>query len=214
MILDMRTMMLMYAVVNIVCALIMAFVWYQNRKHFASISFWLADLVLQAGGALLIVLRGLVPDFVSMVVANTMILAGIVIIYIGLERFVGKRSSQIHNYILLAVFVSIATYFTLAQPSLEARSINANLLIAIFTAQCCWLLLYRATPDMRRTTLFTGVVFGGYTLVAIIRVIRFVIVPLQSNDFFKSGTFETLMIMLYVIPVSYTHLTLPTILRV
>lgn len=124
MILDMRTTMLMYAIVNIVCALIMAVVWYQNRKYFAGISFWLADLVLQAGGALLIVLRGAVPDFVSMVVANFMILAGIVIIYIGLERFVGKKSSQIHNYVLLAIFVPIATYFTVVQPNLDARSIN------------------------------------------------------------------------------------------
>lgn len=199
MIIDMKTTMLMYAIVNIVCALVMTLVWYQNRKHFAGISFWLADLFLQAGGALLIVLRGAVPDFVSMVVANTMILAGIVIIYIGLERFAGKRSSQIHNYVLLALFVPIATYFTLAQPSLEVRSAIISLMTAIFTFQCYLLLIHRVVPEMRRTTLFTGIVFGGYTLVAIIRVIRFFIVPLQSNDFFKSGTFETLMIMLYII---------------
>lgn len=74
MILDMKTMMLMYAIVNIVCALIMTLVWYQNRKYFAGISFWLIDMFLQAGGALLILLRGMVPDFVSMVVSNTMIL--------------------------------------------------------------------------------------------------------------------------------------------
>ncbi len=199
MILDMKTIMLMYAIVNIVCAVVMAFVWYQNRKYFAGLSFWLADLILQAGGALLIVLRGVVPDFVSMVVANAMILAGIVIIYIGLERFVGKRSWQIHNYVLLAVFILIATYFTLVQPSLEARSLIISVMTAIFTFQCCWLLLHRVSPDARRTTAFVGIVFGGYTLVAVIRTIRFIIEPLQSNDFFKSGTFETLMILLYII---------------
>ncbi|MCJ7514693.1 MAG: PAS domain S-box protein, partial [Dehalococcoidia bacterium] len=199
MILDMKTTMLMYAIVNIVCAVVMAVVWYQNRKHFAGMSFWLADLILQAVGAVLIVLRGAVPDFVSMVIANTMILAGIAIIYIGLERFVGKRSSQIHNYVLLAIFVSVATYFTLAQPSLEARSINVSLMTVIFTFQCYWLLVHRVSPDMRRTTGFVGIVFGGYALVAVIRTIRFVIVPLQSNDFFQSGMFETLMITLYII---------------
>lgn len=199
MIIDMRTTLLLYAVVNIVCAVVMAVVWYQNRKHFAGISFWLADLTLQAGGALLIVLRGTVPDFVSIVVANTMILAGIVVIYIGLERFVGKRSSQIHNYVLLAVFVPIAIYFMSIKPSLEARNIIISLMTAIFTLQCYLLMVHRVVPEMRRTTLFTGIVFGGYTLVAVIRVIHFVIVPLQSNDFFKSGTFDTLMIMLYIV---------------
>jgi PAS domain S-box-containing protein len=199
MILDMKTTMLMYAIVNIVCALVMAIVWYQNRKYFAGLSFWLADLVLQAAGALLIVLRGAVPDFVSMVVANTIILAGIIVIYIGLERFVGKKSSQIHNYILLAVFIAISTYFTLIQPSLEERSLVVSVMTVIFTFQCYWLLLHRVSPDTRRTTAFVGIVFGGFTLVAAIRTIRFVIAPLQNNDFFKSGTFETLMIMLYII---------------
>jgi PAS domain S-box-containing protein len=199
MILDMRTTLLMYAIVNIVCAVVMAVVWYQNRKHFAGLSFWLADLVLQAGGALLIVLRGAVPDFVSMVVANTMILAGIVIIYIGLERFVGKRSSQIHNYVLLAIFVPVATYFALIQPDLEIRNLTISIMTAIFTAQCYWLMMYRVPPDMRRTTRFVGIVFGGYALVSIIRIARYIIEPLQGNDLFKSGTFETLMIMLYII---------------
>jgi PAS domain S-box-containing protein len=196
MILDMKTTMLMYVIVNIVCALVMAVVWYQNRKHFAGLSFWLADLILQAAGALLIVLRGTVPDFVSMVVGNALLLAGIIVIYIGLERFVGKKSSQIHNYVLLVIFIAIATYFTLVQPSLEIRSINVSLIQAIFTFQCYWLLVHRVSPDMRRSTGFVGIVFVGYTLVAVIRTIRFIIAPLQGNDFFKSGTFETLMIIL------------------
>jgi PAS domain S-box-containing protein len=199
MILDMRTTMLMYAIVNIVCALIMAVVWYQNRKHFAGLSFWLADLALQAAGALLVAARGAIPDFVSMVIANTMILAGIIVIYIGLERFLDKRSSQIHNYVLLAIFVPVATYFTLAQPSLEIRSAFIALLMVIFTFQCSWLLLYRVAPDMRRTTRFVGIVFGGYALVSIVRDIRYIISPLKGNDFLKSGTFETLMIVLFII---------------
>jgi PAS domain S-box-containing protein len=196
---DMRTTMLLYAIVNIVCALVMAVVWYQNRKQFAGIAFWLADLVLQASGATLIVVRGAVPDLVSIVVANTMILAGIVIIYIGLERFVGKISSQIHNYVLLAVFIPFATYFTLAQPSLEVRSAIIAVMMVIFTFQCCWLLLYRVAPDMRRTTLFVGIVFGGYALVSAARIFRYMISPLQTNDFFKSGIFETLMIIFFIV---------------
>ncbi len=199
MILDMRTTMLLYAIVNIVCALVMTVVWYQNRKQFAGISFWLADLVLQASGALLVVLRGTIPDFVSMVVANTMILAGIVVIYIGLERFVGKISSQIHNYVLLGIFVPAATYFTLAQPDLEVRGAIISLMTVIFTFQCCWLLLYRVAPDMRRMTLFTGIVFGGYALVSAARIFRYIISPLQTNDFFKSGTFETLIIIFFIV---------------
>jgi len=199
MILDMRTTMLMYAMVNVICALVMAVVWHQNRKHFAGISFWLADMVLQAVGATLVVLRGLVPDFISMVVANTMIVAGIVIIYIGLERFVEKRSSQIHNYVLLAVFVLLHSYFTLIQPSLEARTLNVILMTVIFTFQCYWLMVHRVAPDMRQMTRGVGIVFGGFVVISVIRIIEYVILPPQSSDFFKSGTFDTLLVMLYIL---------------
>jgi len=195
MILDMKTAMFIYVVFNILCALIMAVVWYQNRKRFAGLSFWLADLALQAGGALLIVLRGAVPDFVSMVVGNLMILGGIIVIYIGLQRFVGRTGTQIHNYVLLAIFIPIQTYFTLSQPSLEIRSILVTALTVIFTFQCCWLLLYRVSAEMRPTTRLVGGVFGGLALVSLIRTIRYIVAPLQTNDFFQSGNFETLMII-------------------
>ena len=199
MILDMKTMMLMYATVNVLCALVMVLVWHRNRKHFAGISFWLIDMVLQAGGATLILLRGLVPDFISMVVANTMIMGGIVIIYIGLERFVGKRSSQIHNYVLLAVFVSILTYFALIQPGLLARNLNIALMTAIFTFQCYWLMVHRVAPDVRQMTRGVGIVFGAYVAISVIRTILFLIFPPQSSDFFKSGMFDTMIIMLYIL---------------
>jgi PAS domain S-box-containing protein len=199
MLLDIKTIMLMYAIVNIVCLLAMAVVWYQNRKYFSGLSFWLADLALQAGGALLITFRGSVPNFLSIVVANTMILSGIVIIYIGLERFVGQNSLQIHNYALLALFVPIAVYFTFVQPSLEIRSAAIALLTAVFTFQCYWLMMHRVARDMRRTTRLVGIIFAGYTLVAIARVIRYLAAPLENNDFFTSGTFEALMIILFII---------------
>jgi len=197
MILDMKTAVLCYAITYAVCALAMAIIWYQSRKSFAGISFWLVGLTLQSVGAIVIVFRGLVPDFISIVLANTMIMGGIVIIYIGLERFVGKRSSQIHNYILLAIFIFIQTYYTFIQPNLLARTLNVSVATMIFTFQCFWLMVHRVAPDVRQVTRIVGIVFGGEVVVSLIRIVKLVALPLQSSDFFKSGMFDTMIIILY-----------------
>jgi hypothetical protein len=78
---------------------------------------------LQAAGSSLIVLRGLVADIISMMLANTLIQAGALIILIGLERFTEKKGWHIHNYVLLAVFIALFAYYSLVQPDLKVREI-------------------------------------------------------------------------------------------
>jgi diguanylate cyclase (GGDEF)-like protein/PAS domain S-box-containing protein len=194
---DMRTVMLLYAITNVVCAVFIAILYNRNR-HFAGVSLWLIDMVLQAIGVILIVLRGIVPDFFSIIISNTMIISGILIIYIGLERFIEKKSSQIHNYILVGVFISIHVYFTYIRPSLDARSYLIFAMTLILTFQIAYLMLRRASPSMRSNTRIVGIVFSGYVFISIIRVIFLAIFPLNSNDFFKSGASDTFIIIFYI----------------
>jgi len=196
---DIKTLMLLYIIINVISAGAVAVIWGQNRGRFAGISFWLVDMILQAAGSALIVLRGQVSDLVSMVLANTMIQAGALIILMGLERFSGKKGRQIHNYILLAVFIAIFTYYSLVQPDLTAREIALSAMTMILTFQCCWLLLRRVDPGMRQVTRLTGIVFAAYAAFSFARIILHVIFPERSNDFFKSGAVDALAITVYIV---------------
>jgi PAS domain S-box-containing protein len=199
MMLDIKTLMLLYVIVNFISAGAVAVIWGQNRGRFAGITFWLVDMILQAAGAALIVLRGMVPDFVSIVLANTMVQAGALIILLGLERFTGKKGQQIHNYILLAVFIAIFTYYALVQPDLRVRDITLSAMSMIFTFQCGWLLLRRVDPGMRRITRLTGIVFAGYVVFSFTRMLLHIIFPGQTNDFFKAGAVDALAITTYIV---------------
>jgi PAS domain S-box-containing protein len=194
---DMKTVMIMYAIINAVCAVFIAIVQHLNRRRFAGISFWLADMVLQSIGSILIILRGVVPGFISMTVSNVMIITGIFIIYIGLERFTGKKSFQIHNYILLVIFIVIQVYFTYVRSDLTARDFNISAITLILTFQCAWLMIRRVPKDMRQTTGITGLVFAGYAFISLIRIILLIVFPLKSSDFFKAGAPDTIIIILY-----------------
>jgi PAS domain S-box-containing protein len=197
--LDIKTLMLLYVIINVISAGAVAVIWSQNRKRFAGISFWLADMILQAVGSGLILLRGLVPNWISMTLANALIQAGALLIFIGLERFSGKKGWQIHNYVLLAAFIAVSAYYGLVQPDLRAREIALSVTSMIFTFQCCWLLLRRVDPDMRRITRLVGIVFAVYAAFSLARICLHAIFPTQTSDFFKSGAVDALAITFYIV---------------
>jgi PAS domain S-box-containing protein len=195
--LDMRTVMFGYLFSNIICTVVIVSLWSQSRKRFPGLSFWVADFCCQTAAVLLIILRGRIPDWASMTLANTLVVAGTVVLYIALERFVGKPSAQIHNYLWLAAFPLAHGYFVYAQPNLEARNILLSVGLLIICGQIAWLMSRRVEPGMRAMTRGVGLVFAGYAAVSIIRIIVAPLVPHPDNDFFRSGAFETLLIMAY-----------------
>ena len=196
---DLKTLMLLYVITNVINAGAVAVIWSQNRKRFAGISFWLVTMVLQVVGSALHVLRGLVPDLISMTLANTIILAGVLIMLMGLERFVGKKGRQVHNYVLLAVFIAVSAYFVVVQPNLLARDIAVSAMLTIFTFQCCWLLLRRVDPGMRQITRLTGIVFAVYAAFNLFRISLNIMIPERSSDFYQSGAVNALAITGYIV---------------
>ena len=195
--LDMRTVIFSNMVTDIVCILVILFLWRQSRKRFAGMGFLVSDFAFQTAAMFLIILRGSIPDWMSMVLSNTLVIAGAILGYMGLGYFVGKKISQLHNYVLLAAFTSVQAYFAFVQPSLAARTLNISAGLLIICFQCMWLLVYRIEPGMRRLTLGVGMVFGGYGLVSVVRIIGFCVGTPAANNFFHSGAFESLMLISY-----------------
>jgi diguanylate cyclase (GGDEF)-like protein/PAS domain S-box-containing protein len=194
--LDMRTVIFSYVISNAICAIVMAFLWFQNHRQIKGLGFWLADFLMQFAALLLITLRGVVPDFASMVVGNGLSVGGTLLLYIGLERYAEKPGPQLHNTILLAAFISVHSYFSLVQPNLMARNINLSLGLLILCAQCAWLMLRRTNVENRQNTKIVGYVFVLYSLINFVRIFIELKLP-AGNDLFKSGLFDTLVVLTF-----------------
>jgi diguanylate cyclase (GGDEF)-like protein/PAS domain S-box-containing protein len=157
-------------------------------------------MILQVVGMALIIMRGEIVDFISIVLSNTLCLIGAVIFLMGLERFTGTKGWHIHNYLLLVTFVCLATYYSVINPNMAMREIIVSLMIMIISFQGCWLLLWKVAPELFQITRITGIVLGGYTVVSFVRMMLLVVVfPLQTNDFFRFGFADSLTITLYVL---------------
>jgi PAS domain S-box-containing protein len=195
MLLDMRTIVFSNILTDVVCLVVIVLLWQQSRKRFEGTGFFVFDFVLQTTALFLIILRGSIPDWMSFVLANALAMTGALLGYMGLLRFVGKKSFQIHNYVLLAAFVLVHAYFALVQPNLAARNLNLSAVLLIICLQCAWLLLVRVEPGMRKLTLGVGIVFAGYCVISVVRIVEFFTGMHLKSDYFQSGIFEQIIML-------------------
>jgi hypothetical protein len=89
--LDLKTLMILYLITNVINAGAIAIIWGQNRSRFPGLLFILIAFLLQVLGPSLHILRGTLPDLITMTFSNTLILGGFIFLMIGLERFTGKK---------------------------------------------------------------------------------------------------------------------------
>ncbi len=210
-ILDARTVMFSYAITSFICMILMAILWVQNRGKFAGLGFWLANFIAQFAGLVMIPLRGTAPDFLSTTFSNALIIGGAVLLYIGLEDFAGKRGPQLQNYLLLAAFLIVHSYFLYVVPSIVVRNVAFSLGLLAICSQSAWLMLKRTGPGMREMSRGVGYVFAGFCLTSIVRIVVDLTAP-PENDFFRSNVYVTSLLITY--QMLYIVLTLSLLLLV
>jgi len=184
--LDLRTVFVGDALSGLVCVVFMALLWARNRKRIAGPGFWLANAVLQVAGIVLLGLRGDIPDFLSVVLGNASLVGGAVVLYWGLERFVGRRSSPVPNLLILAAFVAAMFYFEYAFPSLAARIVCLSLGLLVVCGECAWLLLGHADARLLSITRPVGIIMVNYAGWNLVRIGATWIWP-PAGDFYDVG---------------------------
>ncbi|MGB7537057.1 MAG: diguanylate cyclase [Anaerolineales bacterium] len=194
--LDMRTVLIGYILTNAICAVVMYLLWRRSRGQYAGIGLWLADYVMQFAAVLLVTLRGVIPEAVSVFAGNGLVIAGTILLFIGLEQYTAKRGPQLQNALLLGLFLSVHAFFYYALPSLPARNINISASLLVICGQTAWLMLRRTGPELRPATRAVGMIFAAYVLVSIFRIGVDAIVP-SGNDFFHSNIYDTLVLITY-----------------
>lgn len=195
-ILDFRTVFTGHLISTALCALVITSLWLKNRQHSVGLGLWALHFWMQFVALALILLRGIVPDLLSMAVANTLVIGGLVVLLIGLERYLECRGPWVHNYVYLVIFAAIHTYFAVVRPDLMARNINASVGLAFLCLQTVWLLRHRVRSDVRRDALLASTVFGVYAVLGLVRIGAELMLP-AVGDLFQSGLFETLVILAY-----------------
>lgn len=194
--LDLQTVVIGGVLVNTICTLVMTALWRQSKKHFDGLSFWALDCAMQTTGLLLILLRGIIPDWVSVLFANTLVITGSFLGLIGLSRFIGQRVFLKGNLIYIGLALLLHAYFSVIRPDLTLRSINLTIALAVICFQCAHLMLKRANATKRTFTSWVGLTFVLYTMVFAARIAWLASHPLQRINYLSSGGTEAAFFMI------------------
>lgn len=128
----MQTVLTTHVTSSLLVTVLLAVLWYQYRVHYQGLGLWVIHGLLLLAGLTLLGLRGRVPDWLSISVANFITLLAHALLYAGICRFLGHRPDYRWIVVSLAVFAALFNWFTWIRPDLDARTlVMAALIIAL-----------------------------------------------------------------------------------
>lgn len=205
---DVKTLMSMFVLLAAVASAALAYIWRQNRNRYGGIHLWFASMLSQMFASLLIALRGTIPDVLSLVAANILVVDAILFLQIGLELFIGIKKRHAFEMILMAVYVVGVFYYSLLDDNISVRIGMLSVMIILFGTKICMMYFRGDTLEPIKIIRAPVLVAMGYILISVARIIRIFILPADTDDLFQTGYIDTILIVLYNVLTSVLIVTL------
>lgn len=169
--LDIRTLSLVSVLFALLFGVGLAAFSGQQRRFKGLSAIAIGDFCL-AGGFALIALRGHVPDMLSIVAANALILAGFALYLEGVLRFREQPSFlRWTGPLLLVVLLPLLRYYTLVEPDVSARIVWLSSFLAALSALCALRLLKAKQDDPFLPRLMTAAPFALFAAFSVVRAL-------------------------------------------
>jgi diguanylate cyclase (GGDEF)-like protein/hemerythrin-like metal-binding protein/PAS domain S-box-containing protein len=167
-VLDIRTLILVITIVLVCRALMMGYIWTITR-YFPPVKAWMVGSALVAVGAMLLTLRGFAPEVLSVLLAQTLLILGWLVISVGT-----LKAAEQHVPLKWGVIVSIGGiagcfWYLFVTPDLALRTVVVStppIVFDLYVAIAC--LKHRGS--YRKTTL--RVLSATLLLMAVANVVK------------------------------------------
>lgn len=149
-------------------------------------------------GFLLISFRQYVPDSISIILANGLILGGLTTMYAGLRRFGGRKPFPLLYYLAL-IFVYLAGFlaFTYADPNVIVRIVIISGLTAPVSLLCGLVLVTDIPRELKTEHVIASVPFFAYASFSALRIIWTLGGETMSN-FLEAGVVQGLAFLVWI----------------
>lgn len=180
---DLRTLMLMTVIIHMMSITSFCIVWYYHRKKYDGIVYWILGISLATIGALLTLLREEIGVFLSIYLANILIIVGGFVIYYGIKAFFGYRQIDWKNYVVGLVFAVIYAILTWVYPSLNYRIITIALFGSYVFSKVYLFLHFKVDNKYQEITFVIKILSAAFVLLNIFRAIYTLTLPEGSSIF-------------------------------
>ncbi len=194
--LDMRTTFFVVSMIGLILLTCMLYV-ARVRKTYPGFSCWTASAGCYFVGNILIGLRGVLPDFLTIVVANMIVVAAFLAVPYGLVLFADKRHPMWPYLFVLIGVGGIAFYYTYISPSLSCRIALVSGVFAIVTAYSIFIFKRMIPSFLNGSNLLLTVTLGAGTFWSIVRATYTLIYEDEVASFFVPSLMQNMSIIIY-----------------
>ncbi|MGT2432021.1 diguanylate cyclase [Cupriavidus basilensis] len=164
---DLRTTVFLSSVMSALMSVVLLSAYYSFPRTIKGIGYWVTGLLILVVTPVLFWLRGIVPDWLSIVVGNALLLGAIGLWTLAIQAFYGRPQTRGLAAGLTAVATLLLAWFALAAPNYVARVIIATFFVSIFYTMQCVLMLRHG--ERHFSTYFFGGLMAAQTLVVMAR---------------------------------------------
>lgn len=169
--LDARTLMLMVITFLVFSALLLSVLWWMHHQ-IKGLSYWAIGMSILAAGCALVFLRNGIPLFVSVVIGNTLIAAGVATIAAGSSLFASKKP-PVRLLVFLTFTLFLLLFLTHSRDDLlRGRIIISALSIGGFSFLAGLPLMQTRQGGKLRASLAVNLVMGAFFLNALVNFTR------------------------------------------
>jgi len=152
-------------------------------------------MLMLAGGMTGLALRGLIPDWISIAVANTLVVAALVVGLRSLRRFLGSAPRDLLGWGLTGALFLYLLLYSVVWPSNVARTVAISTAVAIMAVRAALLLRHDAPAACRLSCRFTEIAFWATAAMTAARGVSILILP--SDNVMAPAPLNVATFMLY-----------------
>ncbi len=192
---DMKTLLITGLVISVATNLSMATVWW-TRRTYPGFGYWVAGTFCRTLGGVLFLSRGILSPWLAIVLANTLLLAELMLNVRGLLVFRGRRTGLGWEIALLLSFFVAFAWFTQVSPDINSRIVLFCLFAFVFQVWAITVLLsqrpaYFGSGDWLQT-ITLGVLAGA----DLVRAVYTGLFEIPLADFMTAPTIQVVMILI------------------
>ena len=179
---DLRTLFVVHSLISMALAVLMVVFW-RGHRGMPGLAEWTLACTFLGFSVLGVGLRGLIPDFFSIVVAQGVALAGLASAWNGIRRFEGRPAQWRGVLAATAAVMAFVAYHTYIRDDVGRRAVAISAVSAATCLLCAFELLRGPARRLRGTPLLAAVLFGVMAATLAVRTAWFALWPPGPNIF-------------------------------
>ncbi len=193
------TVMVVGLLLTALCFAVTVQLWRRSIGRLRGIGQGALAIGLMLAAQALLMLRGVAPDWLSIVLANTLLVQATWMSYRGVQRYAGLDSPQWPNYLVITAVAAGLTYYLYVSPSMTARFTTFSAGLFVMAVQGAYMTLACAEPRVRRLTRPLGWAYAGYAMVALLRITDGLVSNPPGRELFTAGPAMAVSVLVYLV---------------